>query len=89
LAPGNTNAVPPTEQKVELEQRKSAMKKKRSHPYKISRDEAKKAFEILSGPGPLVGRLKDLLEIKTGKSGQHRIGQGFRNDIQRIIEAAG
>jgi hypothetical protein len=80
--------VPPAEQKVELEQRKSAMKKKRSHPYKISRDEAERAFEILSESGPIVDRLKLLLEIRTGKRKTHRIGQGFRNDIQRIIDAA-
>jgi hypothetical protein len=64
------------------------MKMKRSHPYKISKAEAEAAWNILRGAGPIINRLERLLEIRTGKSGTHRIGQGFRNDITRIIEAA-
>ena len=63
------------------------MKTKRSHPYRITKHEAKKAWRILSGSGRMIDRLKELLLIKTGK-GDHRIGQGFRNDITRIIRAA-
>ena len=63
------------------------MKTKRSHSYRISEEEAKKAFKVLRGSGPIVKRLRDLLKIETGKR-KHLIGQGFRNDIERIIEAA-
>jgi hypothetical protein len=64
------------------------MKTNRLHPYKISKTEARKALDILRGSGPIINRLKLLLAIKTRKSGTHLIGQGFRNDITRIIEAA-
>jgi hypothetical protein len=64
------------------------MKSKRSHPYRITKEEAKKALKILRESGPIIDRLEGLLEIKTGKRGTHRIGQGFRNDIERIIQAA-
>jgi len=60
---------------------------KRIHPYKITKKEAEAAFNILNGPGPIIARLESLLEIRTGKNG-HRIGQGFRNDIAMIVEAA-
>ncbi len=63
------------------------MAKKRSHPYKISEAEAKEAWRILSGSGPMINRLKELLLITTGK-GARPIGQGFRNDIAQIIRAA-
>lgn len=63
------------------------MKAKRSHPYKITKHEAKKAWRILSGSGRMIDRLKELLLIRTGK-GDYRIGQGFRNDITQIIKAA-
>jgi hypothetical protein len=63
------------------------IKTKRSHPYKISEDEAKEAWRILSGPGPIIDRLRELLLITTGKRA-HPIGQGFRNDITQIIKAA-
>jgi hypothetical protein len=62
------------------------MSKQRSHLYKISPKEAAAALEILREPGPIINRLTRLLESRTGKS--HRIGQGFRNDIQMIINAA-
>jgi hypothetical protein len=64
------------------------MKSKRSHPYRITEEEAKRAWEILRGPDPMIKRLEGLLEITTGKRGTHLIGQGFRNDIKRIIDAA-
>jgi hypothetical protein len=57
----------------------------RTHPYKISKREAEQASAILLGPGPIITRLKKLLEIRTGTKGTHRIGQGFRNDIEQII----
>ena len=60
---------------------------KRSHPYKITKDQAKEAWRILSGSGPMINRLKELLLITTGK-GARPIGQGFRNDIAQIIRAA-
>jgi hypothetical protein len=63
------------------------METKRSHPYRITKEEAARALEILRGPGPIIDRLSLLLEIRTGKRGTHRIGQGFRNDITMIIEA--
>ncbi len=63
------------------------MKIKRSHPYKITEAEAREAWSILNGSGPMINRLKSLLEIKTGKR-PHSIGQGFRNDIDRIIKVA-
>jgi hypothetical protein len=64
------------------------MKNKRLHPYKITSDEAKEAWRILSGSDPILTRLRSLLEIKTGKRGTRQIGQGFRNDINQIIKAA-
>lgn len=64
------------------------MKSKRSHPYRITKEEAKKAWEILRESGPIINRLESLLKIRTRKSGNHRIGKGFRNDIERIIQAA-
>jgi hypothetical protein len=63
------------------------MAMKRSHPYKITEDEAKEAWRILRGSGPILNRLKKLLLITTGKR-DHPIGQGFRNDIAQIIKAA-
>jgi hypothetical protein len=59
----------------------------RSHPYRITKEEGKEAFRILNSRGPLVKRLKRLLEIRTGKR-NHQIGKGFRNDIQRILNAS-
>jgi hypothetical protein len=67
---------------------KTNMKTKRLHPYRISKMEAAAALQILRGSGPIIDRLRSLLEIRTGKRGTHRIGQGFRNDIQQIIQAA-
>lgn len=62
------------------------MAARRAHPYRITKEEGKEAFRILSSRGPLVKRLERLLEIRTGKKRNHRIGQGFRNDILRILE---
>jgi hypothetical protein len=63
------------------------MSTKRLHPYKISQKEAAAALDILREPGPIINKLERLLASRTGKS-RHRIGQGFRNDIEMIIEAA-
>jgi hypothetical protein len=63
------------------------MKTKRSHPYRISNAEAEAeaeaAGDFLRGAGPFINRLQRLLKIRTGKSGTHPIGQGFRNDITK------
>jgi hypothetical protein len=59
----------------------------RTHLHKISQKEAAAALDILKKPGTLIDRLKSLLKIKTGKRGR-LIGQGFRNDIAMIIDAA-
>ena len=59
----------------------------RSHPYRITKEEGKKAFAILNSRGSLVKRLEQLLEIRTGKQNR-QIGKGFRNDIRRILDAS-
>ena len=62
------------------------MRTKRTHLYKITREEAAAALEILKKQGEIVDKLERLLTITTGK--QNRlIGQGFRNDIKMIINA--
>ena len=63
------------------------MNTRRLHPYKISKKEATAALHVPSVPGTLINRLERLLKIRTGKS-RHLIGQGFRNDIMMIINAA-
>jgi hypothetical protein len=63
------------------------MKSKRSHPNKITKKEAKKAWNILKKPGPIIDRLESLLKITTGIR-DRPIGQGFQNDVKRIIDAA-
>jgi len=63
------------------------MNKKRTHLYKITQKEAAAALRILKKPGTIINKLGRLLKIKTGKS-RRLIGQGFRNDITMIINAA-
>ena len=58
----------------------------RTHKYKITKAEAKAAWDILNGRGPMLARLKALKDIRTTNNRQ--IGQGFRNDIDMIIDAA-
>jgi hypothetical protein len=64
----------------------NSMRTERTHLYKITREEAAAALEILKKQGEIVDKLERLLTIRTGK--QNRlIGQGFRNDIKMIINA--
>jgi hypothetical protein len=60
----------------------------RTHKYRITPDQAEKAWEILSSSKPMVKRLEDLLTITTGKRGTTLIGRGFRNDIDQILKVA-
>jgi len=62
------------------------MRTKRTHLYKITREEAAAALDILNRQSDIIERLKCLLEIRTSK--KRRIGLGFRNDIEMIIDAA-
>jgi hypothetical protein len=64
----------------------NTMRKKRTHLYKITREEAAAALDILNRQSDIIERLKCLLEIRTSK--KRRIGLGFRNDIEMIIDAA-
>jgi hypothetical protein len=49
------------------------MKTKRSHRYRITEDEAKEAWLVLNGSGPIIDRLRKLLLVTTGKRA-HPIG---------------
>jgi hypothetical protein len=64
----------------------NTMRTKRTHLYKITREEAAAALDILNRQSDIIERLKCLLEIRTSK--KRRIGLGFRNDIEMIIDAA-
>jgi len=64
----------------------NTMRTKRTHLYKITREEAAAALDILNRQSDIIERLKCLLEIRTGK--KRRIGLGFRNDIEMIIDTA-